>query len=160
MSGSPACPLQQDLVQETLLGEALEHGPGAIVLDEEGGISPRTGSPASSGYTREELLAGGAAVLVFDPARLKTAMELMASGELQSGVAELKRKDGTALACEYRVGGDEKRRMPFFVVVFGSGAKQTSRDGRIRTGGLPLPKRARYQAAPRPGRLSVEPPLG
>jgi len=120
MSVPQLAPLQQDLVQETLLGEALEHGPiAAIVLDEEGRyLAANRLACKLSGYTREELLAGGAAALVFDAARLKTAMELMASGDLHSGTAVLKRKDGTALACEYRVGETRSGGMPFFVVVF------------------------------------------
>jgi PAS domain S-box-containing protein len=120
MSVPQLAPLQQDLVQETLLGEALEHGPvAAIVLDEEGRyLAANRLACRLSGYTREELLAGGAAALVFDRARLKTAMELMASGDLHSGTAVLKRKDGTALACEYRVGETRSGGMPFFVVVF------------------------------------------
>jgi PAS domain S-box-containing protein len=120
MSVPQLAPLQQDLVQETLLGEALEHGPvAAIVLDEEGRyLAANRLACRLSGYTREELLAGGAAALVFDRARLKTAMELMASGDLHSGTAVLKRKDGTALSCEYRVGETRSGGMPFFVVVF------------------------------------------
>lgn len=113
-------PVHQDLVQETLLGEALEHGPfGAIVLDEEGRyLAANRLACKLLGYTREELLAGGAAALAFDPARLKTTMDLMAHGDLHGGVAELKRKDGTALCCEFRVGETRTGGMPFFVVVF------------------------------------------
>jgi PAS domain S-box-containing protein len=120
MTTPQLAPLQQDLVQETLLGEALEHGPvGAIVLDEEGRyLAANRLACKLSGYTREELLAGGAAALAFDPARLKKTMELMANGDLHSGVAELKRKDGTAVCCEYRVGETRSGGMPFFVVVF------------------------------------------
>jgi PAS domain S-box-containing protein len=120
MSLPQLAPLQQDLVQETLLGEALEHGPvGAIVLDEEGRyLAANRLACKLSGYTREELLAGGAAALAVDPARLKPTMDLMASGDLHSGVAELKRKDGTVVCCEYRVGETRSGGMPFFVVVF------------------------------------------
>ena len=45
-------------------------------------------------------------------------MELMARGDLHNGTAELRRKDGTALSCEYRVGETRSGGMPFFVVVF------------------------------------------
>jgi PAS domain S-box-containing protein len=120
MSVPQLASLQQDLVQETLLGEALEHGPvGAIVLDEEGRyLAANRLACKLSGYTRDELLAGGAEALAFDPARVKTTMELMARGDLHSGSAVLRRKDGTALACEYRVGETRSGGMPFFVVVF------------------------------------------
>ena len=125
MSTPQLAPVQQDLVQETLLGEALEHGPvGAIVLDEEGRyLAANRLACKLSGYTREELLAGGAAALAFDPARLETKTDLMANGDLRSGVAELKRKDGTAVCCEYRVGETRSGGMPFFVVVFWDAGK-------------------------------------
>ncbi len=120
MSVPQLAPLQQDLVQETLLGEALEHGPvGAIVLDEEGRyLAANRLACKLSGYTRDELLAGGATALVFDPERLQTMMDLMARGDLHNGTAVLRRKDGTGLTCEYRVGETRSGGMPFFVVVF------------------------------------------
>ena len=111
---------QQDLVQETLLGEALEHAPvGAIVLDEEGRyLAANRLACELSGYTREELLEAGAKALAFDPERVPATMARMASGELEGGVAAMKRKDGTAVMCEYRVGATRSGGLPFFVVVF------------------------------------------
>ncbi|HEX7254319.1 MAG TPA: PAS domain S-box protein [Gaiellaceae bacterium] len=113
-------PNQQDLVQETLLGEALEHAPvGAIVLDEEGRyLAANRLACELSGYTRAELLEGGAQALAFDPERVPTTMARMASGDLRAGVSRLKRKDGTPLTCEYRVGATRSGGLPFFVVVF------------------------------------------
>jgi PAS domain S-box-containing protein len=118
---------QKDLVQETLLGEALEHAPvGAIVLDEDGRyLAANRLACELSGYTREELLDGGAKALAANPERLPEAMARMASGELQSGVSELRRKDGTTLACEYRVGETRSGGMPFYVVVFWEAAEQS-----------------------------------
>ena len=99
MSVPQLAPLQQDLVQETLLGEALEHGPvGAIVLDEEGRyLAANRLACKLSGYTRDELLAGGATALAVDRARLETTMDLMARGDLHSGTAMLKRAMALAL---------------------------------------------------------------
>jgi PAS domain S-box-containing protein len=113
-------PAQQDLVQETLLGEALEHAPvGAIVLDEEGRyLAANRLACGLSGYTREELLEGGAKALAFDPGRVPATMARMASGDLRGGVAQLKRKDGTPTTCEYRVGQTRSGGLPFYVVVF------------------------------------------
>jgi PAS domain S-box-containing protein len=113
-------PAQQDLVQETLLGEAIEHGPfGAIVLDEQGRyLAANRLACTLSGYTREELLAGGARALSFEPSGVEVTMHRMAVGDLQAGTAEMKRKDGTAVCCEYRVGETRSGGMPFFVVVF------------------------------------------
>jgi PAS domain S-box-containing protein len=113
-------PAQQDLVQETLLGEALEHAPvGAIVLDEDGRyLAANRRACELSGYTREELLAGGASALALEPERVPSTMAKMASGELQSGVGRMRRKDGATVTCEYRVGATRSGGLPFFVVVF------------------------------------------
>ena len=110
----------QDLVQETLLGEALEHAPvGAIVLDENGTyLAANRLACELSGYPREELLEGGARALALDPDRVPTTMRRMASGDLRGGVAQMKRKDGTAVTCEYRVGETRSGGLPFYVVVF------------------------------------------
>jgi PAS domain S-box-containing protein len=110
----------QDLVQETLLGEALEHAPvGAIVLDENGTyLAANRLACELSGYTREELLEGGARALALDPDRVPGTMRSMANGDLRGGVAQMKRKDGTAVTCEYRVGETRSGGLPFYVVVF------------------------------------------
>ena len=110
----------QDLVQETLLGEALEHAQvGAIVLDDDGRyLAANRLACELSGYTREELLEGGAQALAFDPERVPTTMARMASGELTGGVSRLRRKDGTPVTCEYRVSATRSGGLPFFVVVF------------------------------------------
>jgi PAS domain S-box-containing protein len=110
----------QDLVQETLLGEALEHAPvGAIVLDEEGRyLAANRLACELSGYAREELLDGGATALALDPERVPPTMARMSSGELTGGIGQMRRKDGSAVTCEYRVGATRSGGLPFFVVVF------------------------------------------
>jgi PAS domain S-box-containing protein len=110
----------QDLVQETLLGEALEHAPvGAIVLDENGSyLAANRLACELSGYSREELLEGGARALALDPDRVPGTMRRMASGDLHGGIGRMKRKDGTAVTCEYRVGETRSGGLPFYVVVF------------------------------------------
>jgi PAS domain S-box-containing protein len=120
MSAPQLAAVQQDLVQETLLGEALEHAPvGAIVLDEQGRyLAANRLACDLSGYTREELLEGGAEALAFDPPNVPTTMARMVSGELRGGVAAMRRKDGTSVDCEYRVGATRSGGLPFFVVVF------------------------------------------
>ncbi|MDP9492491.1 MAG: PAS domain S-box protein [Actinomycetota bacterium] len=112
--------MNQDLIQETLLGEALEHAPvGAIVLDEQGGyLAANRMACELSGYSREELLAGGARALSLDPNSLPGAMARMANGDLQGGVAEMKRHDGSVITCEYRVGATRSGGLPFYVIVF------------------------------------------
>jgi PAS domain S-box-containing protein len=120
MAMPQAVPANQDLVQETLLGEALEHAPvGAIVLDERGEyLAANRLACDLSGYTREELLEGGAKALALDPDNVPRTMSRMASGDLRGGVARLKHKDGTAVTCEYRVGATRSGGLPFYVVVF------------------------------------------
>ena len=109
-----------DLVQETLLGEALEHAPvGAIVLDEQGRyIAANRLACELSGYTREELLREGARALSPDPDSLPEVMAHMASGELTAGTADMRRKDGDVVTCEYRVGATRSGGLPFWVLVF------------------------------------------
>jgi PAS domain S-box-containing protein len=110
----------QDLVQETLLGEALEHAPvGAIVLDEQGRyLAANRMACELSGYSREELLGGGARALALDPGTVPMTMARMASGDLRGGTAQMRRKDGSAITCDYRVGATRSGGLPFFVIVF------------------------------------------
>jgi PAS domain S-box-containing protein len=109
-----------DLVQETLLGEALEHAPvGAIVLDDQGRyLAANRLACRLTGYTRDELLRGGAAALSFEPDAVPTILARIVSGELRDGRGNMKRKDGTPLACEYRVGETRSGGLPFYVFVF------------------------------------------
>ncbi len=120
MSMPQVAPAQQDFVQETLLGEALEHAPvGAIVLDDQGRyLAANRLACELSGYIREELLDGRARALAFDPQSVPNTMARMASGELQGGIAEMKRKDGSGITCEYRVGATRSGGLPFYVIVF------------------------------------------
>jgi PAS domain S-box-containing protein len=119
---------QQDLVQETLLGEALEHAPvGAIVLDERGQyLAANRLACELSGYSREELLEGGAQALSFDEQSLPDTMAQMASGHLHGGTARMKRQDGTGITCEYRVGATRSGGLPFYVLVFWESSPTTS----------------------------------
>jgi PAS domain S-box-containing protein len=109
-----------DLVQEALLGEALEHAPiAAIVLDEEGRyLAANRLACELSGYSRDELLELGAPALAFDPENLQSALARMARGDLTGGIARMRRKDGGALVCEYRVGETRSGGLPFHVLVF------------------------------------------
>lgn len=120
MSVPQIAPSPQDLVQETLLGEALEHAPvGAIVLDEQGRyLAANRLACELSGYSREELLELGAPALTFDPENLQSVLVRMARGDLTGGIARMRRKDGGELVCEYRVGETRSGGLPFHVLVF------------------------------------------
>jgi PAS domain S-box-containing protein len=127
MSTSQLARGSQDLVQETLLGEALEHAHvGAIVLDETGRyLAANRLACELSGYERDELLAGGAAAVALDPERLPERMARMANGELSDGIGKMKRKDGTTVTCEFRVSETRSGGLPFFIVLFWELAEAT-----------------------------------
>ena len=71
MSSFLLAPSETDAVQETLLGEALEHAPiAAIVLDETGRyLAANRMACRLTGYAREELLDAGVRALAAEPAR-------------------------------------------------------------------------------------------
>ena len=110
---------ETDVVQETLLGEALEHAPvGALVLDETGRhLAANRAACRLTGYSREELLSKSPLELVADPI-VPGRLEEMAAGRLEHGTARLRRKDGTIVEYEYRVGATRSGGLPHFVFVF------------------------------------------
>ena len=120
MSPAPLAPTDADAVQETLLGEALEHAPvGAIVLDETGHyLAANRMACQLTGYERSELLGLSPEELATEPANVPAKLEAMAQGELDHGSAEMRRKDGDHISVEYRVGATRSGGLPFFVFVF------------------------------------------
>jgi len=113
-------PTEIDAVQETLLGEALEHAPlGALVLDEIGRyLAANRMACRLTGYAREELLEQTPSALDADPATVPARLDEMASGRLEHGTAQIRRKDGTIVDVEYRVGATRSGGLPHFVLVF------------------------------------------
>ena len=113
-------PTEPDAVQETLLGEALEHAPvGAIVLDEKGGyLAANRTACRLTGYAREELLQASASDLAADPDEVPGRLDEIASSRLEHGTTRLRRKDGALVDVEYRVGATRSGGLPFFVVLF------------------------------------------
>jgi PAS domain S-box-containing protein len=111
---------ETDVVQETLLGEALEHAPiGAIVLDEAGRyLAANRTACRLTGYPREELLKAGPRALATNPDKVPAALEQMANGELEHGKASLRCGDGSCIDIEYRVGATRSGGLPYFVFVF------------------------------------------
>jgi PAS domain S-box-containing protein len=111
---------ETDAVQETLLGEALEHAPiGAIVLDEAGRyLAANRTACRLTGYTREELLDAGPHALAADPGEVPAALEQMANGALEHGTASMRCRDGSFIDVEYRVGATRSGGLPYFVFVF------------------------------------------
>ena len=106
-------------LQETLLGQAFEHGQlAAIVLDEEGTVlAANLRATEISGYPRAELLGLGCAGL---DAELGTEerLQAMAEGTVTAGRTELRCADGARKAVEYRLGPTKVGGLPFFLAVF------------------------------------------
>lgn len=113
-------PTETDAVQETLLGEALEHAPvGALVLDETGRyLAANRMACRLTGYSREELLQKSPHDLAVDPATVPAALAEMASGRLEHGSTRLRRSNGTLADVEYRVGATRSGGLPYYVLVF------------------------------------------
>jgi PAS domain S-box-containing protein len=120
MASLPIAQTDADAVQETLLGEALEHAPvGAIVLDEDGRyLAANRMACRLTGYDRGELLELGPADLAVEPARVSEKLRQMASGELEHGATSVRCKDGGVMPVEYRVGATRSGGLPYFVLVF------------------------------------------
>jgi PAS domain S-box-containing protein len=113
-------PTEADVVQETLLGEALEHAPvGALVLDETGRyLAANRMACRLTGYARTELLGLNPAALATEPAGVTDKLQQMASGELEQGETCMRCKDGEVVQVEYRVGATRSGGLPYFVLVF------------------------------------------
>jgi PAS domain S-box-containing protein len=111
---------ETDAVQETLLGEALEHAPiGAIVLDEAGRyLAANRTACRLTGYAREELLQAGPRALAAEPEKVPAALEQMATGGLEHGTGSMRHRDGSLIHVEYRVGATRSGGLPYFVFVF------------------------------------------
>jgi PAS domain S-box-containing protein len=121
MPSAQVLPADVDVVQETLLGEALEHGPiGAIVLDEHGRyLAANRMACRLTGYPREELLAQGPIDLAADePEVVASKLNEMANGYLTRGTTRLRHRDGSLIPVEYRVGATRSGGLPYFVLVF------------------------------------------
>ncbi len=120
MASHPIAPVEADALQETLLGEALEHAPvGALVLDEAGHyLAANRMACRLTGYARAELLALRPADLAVDPSNVAETLRSMACGELDHGEARIRCKDGQCVSVEYRVGATRSGGLPFYVLVF------------------------------------------
>jgi len=113
-------PTEADAVQETLLGEALEHAPiAAIVLDETGSyLAANRAACRLTGCTREELLELGASDFAAEPQDVPAKLEAMAAGRLVCGSTQLRSRDGSLIPIEYRVGATRSGGLPYFLFVF------------------------------------------
>ena len=110
--------VSEPLIQASLLGEAIEHGPTAVfVADEQGKyVAVNQAACLMLGYTREELLD----LRVTDVARYSSApaewSEMQQTGTA-IGTSTLTRKDGTSVEFSYVAGATIVAGMPVFVSV-------------------------------------------
>jgi PAS domain S-box-containing protein len=110
--------VSEPLIQTSLLGEAAEHAPFAVlVADEEGRyVAVNLAACLMLGYTRDELLAR----TMTDVARYEGAVqefeELVETGT-RLGVSHLTRKDGTTVHFSYVAGATVVAGMGVFVAV-------------------------------------------
>jgi PAS domain S-box-containing protein len=110
--------VSEPLIQTSLLGEAIENGPVAVLVADERGryVAVNQAACLLLGYSREELLT----MRLTDVARYEDAptqwAEMEAKGT-QSGVAEVTRKDGSTVGFSYVAGATIVAGMPVFVSV-------------------------------------------
>jgi PAS domain S-box-containing protein len=110
--------VSEPLIQASLLGEAIFHGPVAVLVADERGryIAVNELGTELLGYTRDELLT----MTITDVARYPEAkaefgrLRKAGSGE---GRATLTRKDGTTVDVSYRSGVTKVAQMQVWVAV-------------------------------------------
>jgi PAS domain S-box-containing protein len=107
--------VSEPLIQASLLGEAVEHGPAAVfVADEEGRyVAVNQAACTLVGYTREELLALGVADLTDDTSKWD---EMRESGRV-SGRSSLTCKNGAPVEFSFVAGATLVAGMPVYVAV-------------------------------------------
>ena len=98
-----ASAVTHELVQKSLVGEALEHGPVAVfVVDDDGRyLAANAYACELLGYTRAELLDLRVSDVSADPEARSNFSELRRA-EPRTGVTRLRRSDGTELEVQFR----------------------------------------------------------
>jgi PAS domain S-box-containing protein len=108
--------VSEPLIQTSLLGEAIENGPVAVLVADEHGryVAVNQAACRLLGYSREELLA----IQATDVARSDDAPAEWADLELNgthSGVSTVTCKDGSTVPFAYIAGATVVAGMPVFV---------------------------------------------
>ena len=98
-----ASAVTHELVQKSLVGEALEHGPVAVFVAGDDGRYLAVNAYACEllGYTRSELLELRVHDVAVDPEAQTNYVELRRLGS-RTGTTQLRRSDGTELAMCFR----------------------------------------------------------
>ena len=110
--------VSEPLIQASLLGEAVEHGPAAVFVADERGryVAVNQAACALVGYPREELLTMRVTDLVAPEEAAAPWGEMVTEGT-QRGRSTLKRKDGSTLEFSYLAGETKVAGMPVYVSV-------------------------------------------
>ena len=108
--------VSEPLIQASLLGEAVEHGPAAVFVADEDGryVAVNQAACALVGYAREELLAMQVSDIVLTGADKWT--EMLQTRHV-SGTATLVCKDGSQIDFSYVAGATVVAGMPVYVSV-------------------------------------------
>ena len=107
--------VSEPLIQASLLGEAVEHGPAAVFVADEDGryVAVNRAACTLVGYSREELLSMRVSNLAEGMERWD---EMQRTGSA-SGTTQLTRKDGTHVQFTYVAGATTVAGMPVYVSV-------------------------------------------
>ena len=108
--------VSEPLIQASLLGEAVEHGPAAVFVADEDGRYVAVNQAACTlvGYAREELLSMQVSDIVGDGTGKWD--EMRQTGHV-SGTASLTCKDGSQVDFSYVAGATVVAGMPVYVSV-------------------------------------------
>jgi PAS domain S-box-containing protein len=110
--------VHEPLVQISLVGEAIDHGPIAVFVfdDDLRYVAVNEYACTLVGYTREELLALRAGALSTSTNAIAEYAEVV-RGEHEEGRTVVRRKDGTLLPLRFRARETRVAGMPFYVGV-------------------------------------------
>ena len=108
--------VSEPLIQASLLGEAVEHGPAAVFVADEDGryVAVNQAACALVGYTRAELLALKVADIASDG---EGKWEEMRQKGRVAGTSKLTCKDGSQVDFTYVAGATIVAGMPVYVSV-------------------------------------------
>ncbi len=105
-----------ELVQKSLVGEALEHGPMAIFVADDAGryIAVNAYACELLGYTRDELLELPLSDVAVNPSAQEDFEEMQRTG-MQNGITVLRHSDGRELPMHYRATRTTVGGMPLYL---------------------------------------------
>jgi PAS domain S-box-containing protein len=105
-----------ELVQKSLVGEALEHGPMAIFVADEDGryIAVNAYACELLGYTRDELLGLNLSEVAVNPGALED-YDAMRRNRRHAGSTVLRHADGTELPMNFRASETTVGGMPLYI---------------------------------------------